>query len=177
MYVLPIPEEPKDRSVVLDCETKAWQRQGERWYQAGGAAGATRERGIGGSGSRTWTELLISKGPLAPMIAESAIGDYLAKYDPVSKDAPVAPAPLGCDSPSVTGEDPTVEQARPAVETAWGDSLGAELRGQGFGPDHHAPPLSSLIADAGEAIAVRATRAAFGYRPTVVRPVADRPQA
>lgn len=147
MYVLPIPEEPKDRSVVLDCETKAWQRQGERWYQAGGAAGATRERGIGGSGSRTWTELLISKGPLAPMIAESAIGDYLAKYDPVQKDHPspgVEKPPLGCDSPSVTGEDPTVEQARPAVETAWGDSLGSILP---------------------------------GYRPTVVRPVADRPQA
>lgn len=156
-YDLQVPEEPADRSVVLDGEATAWQRQGNRWVQAGGSPVLTFGRGIGVP-SLTWTELLVQRKPLAPMIAESAIDDYLSKYDPVQAAAPAREAstpagpdystssstPLGCDTPSVTGEAKTEETER------W-DWTTPEARAL-FEP---ATPVASAVR----------------------RPVADRPQA
>lgn len=120
MYDLPIPEEPDDRSVVLDRESIAWQRRDDlapsrrpelRWMRVGGSVTP-----------KAWRHLLVDRGALAPMLAESSLeaeGWYRAGYlEPgceAFRQTPDVPAP-DARTPITAGEvreangDPTGRQ-------------------------------------------------------------------
>lgn len=141
MFSLPVPEEPVERSVVLDREAVAWQRYGTRWFRT--AQLVPVFGGIGDGNGLAWAELLVRNGPLAPMVAESSLEDDVPSSpdvedaDVVEDAGPVSATPVGCDSPSVLAaavtdgyatapSDQTTEQGYPSA--LWGDSIVAPPR-------------------------------------------------
>lgn len=77
MLTVDIPAEPDDRAVVLDRDTDAWQRRGGAWHRVGVVQVPLRGEMPTGLDAhvKTWPHLLVDRGPLAPMIAESAVGE------------------------------------------------------------------------------------------------------
>lgn len=79
VYAVDLPPEPPDRAVVLDREAVAWQRRDDlalgeraewRWFRVG-VVGTLFNRTSG----QAWRHFVVDRGPLAPMIAESALED------------------------------------------------------------------------------------------------------
>lgn len=60
MLSVDIPQEPPDRSVVLDRHALAWQRRAGSWFST-----------AAGYGETTWPHLLVDRGPLTPLITEA----------------------------------------------------------------------------------------------------------
>lgn len=77
-FSAPIPDEPPEASVVLDCEQIAWQRREGLWHptQSGTHANCRCTSGHITSGHRLrplpWTELLIHRGPLVLLTPEES---------------------------------------------------------------------------------------------------------